>query len=142
MARSARRPGSQPQAGGNIGALVGDDGTFLIDDQYAPLTNKIQAPLDDVTDRPVKYVFNVRDRVRAMVEEGRSLDEVLSAAYDAEYGKGFIDPERFVTSIYRSLTTEKFPRRPVRGGLTRQESPGFSRGSVNAPARTAPSSAC
>ena len=39
-----------------------------------------------------------------------------SAAYDAEYGQGFIDPERFVTSIYRSLTTEKFPRRPVRGG--------------------------
>lgn len=110
MARSARRPGSQPQAGGNIGALVGDDGTFLIDDQYAPLTNKIQAALDDVTDRPVKYVFNVRDRVRAMVEEGRSLNEVLaadpSAAYDAEYRQGFIDPERFVTSIYRSLTTE------------------------------------
>ena len=28
-------------SGGNIGLFVGQDGAFLIDDQYAPLTDKI-----------------------------------------------------------------------------------------------------
>ncbi len=27
--------------GGNIGLFIGEDGTFLIDDQFAPLTGKI-----------------------------------------------------------------------------------------------------
>jgi len=138
MARSARRPGSQPHAGGNILDRIDDDTQVIPGHGRRSDQSELRAYHD--------MLRAVRDRVRAMVEEGRSLDEVLaaegSAAYDAEYGQGFIAPERFVTSIYRSLTTEKFPRRPVRGGLTRQESPGFSRGSVNAPARTAPSSAC
>ena len=30
-------------AGGNIGVSYGEDGTILIDDQYAPMTGKIQA---------------------------------------------------------------------------------------------------
>ena len=32
-------------AGGNIGASVGDDGIVIVDDQYAPLAEKIQARL-------------------------------------------------------------------------------------------------
>ena len=35
---------------GNIGALVADDGIVLIDDQYAPLAEKIQAALKGITD--------------------------------------------------------------------------------------------
>jgi len=45
-------------AGGNLGLVVGEKGAFLIDDQYAPLTEKIQAAIAKVTDRPVKFVFN------------------------------------------------------------------------------------
>jgi len=30
-------------AGGNIGISAGPDGVFLVDDQYAPLTDKLQA---------------------------------------------------------------------------------------------------
>lgn len=45
-------------AGGNMGLLVGDDGAILIDDQFAPLTEKIAAAIADVTDRPVKFLFN------------------------------------------------------------------------------------
>lgn len=45
-------------AGGNLGLCVGEDGTFLIDDQYAPLTEKILTAIREVTDQPVKYVFN------------------------------------------------------------------------------------
>ncbi|MDG2107983.1 MAG: MBL fold metallo-hydrolase [Woeseiaceae bacterium] len=45
-------------AGGNIGMLVGEDGVFLIDDQFAPLTEKILAAISAVTDQPVRFVFN------------------------------------------------------------------------------------
>ncbi len=44
--------------GGNMGLSVGDDGAFLIDDQFAPLTEKILSAVASVTDRPVKFVFN------------------------------------------------------------------------------------
>lgn len=44
--------------GGNIVASAGEDGTFLVDDQYAPLTARIQAALDEVTDQPVRFVIN------------------------------------------------------------------------------------
>ncbi len=45
-------------AGGNIGVSIGDEGVFLIDDQFAPLTDKIVAALATLTDKPVKYVIN------------------------------------------------------------------------------------
>ncbi len=44
--------------GGNIGLLVGEDGAFLIDDQYAPLTEKIKAAVAEITDKPIKYLVN------------------------------------------------------------------------------------
>jgi glyoxylase-like metal-dependent hydrolase (beta-lactamase superfamily II) len=44
--------------GGNIGLSVGDDGVFMIDDQFAPLTAKIKATIDDLSNEPVKFVFN------------------------------------------------------------------------------------
>lgn len=45
-------------AGGNIGVSTGPDGTFIIDDQYAPLTPKIQAALAKLSDTPVRFVLN------------------------------------------------------------------------------------
>src|SRR6476620_2868801 len=45
-------------AGGNIGASVGEDGIVIVDDQYAPLADKIQAALKGVTDKPVRFVIN------------------------------------------------------------------------------------
>lgn len=45
-------------SGGNLGASVGDDGIFLIDDQYAPLTPKILAALSELGSGDVKYVIN------------------------------------------------------------------------------------
>jgi glyoxylase-like metal-dependent hydrolase (beta-lactamase superfamily II) len=44
--------------GGNIGLSVGEDGAFVVDDQYAPLTEKIQAAIATVTDRSVRFVLN------------------------------------------------------------------------------------
>lgn len=45
-------------SGGNIGLCVGEDAAFLIDDQYAPLTEKILAAVRSVTDQPVRFVLN------------------------------------------------------------------------------------
>ena len=44
--------------GGNIGLSVGEDGAFIVDDQYAPLTDKIRAAIGALTDHPVRFVVN------------------------------------------------------------------------------------
>ena len=45
-------------AGGNIGVSVGEDGIVVVDDQFAPLAQKIQAALKGITDKPVRFVIN------------------------------------------------------------------------------------
>ncbi len=45
-------------AGGNIGVSYGEDGTVLIDDQFAPLTGKIQAAVAALGAQPVKFLVN------------------------------------------------------------------------------------
>jgi glyoxylase-like metal-dependent hydrolase (beta-lactamase superfamily II) len=44
--------------GGNIAVSVGDDSTFMVDDQYAPLTEKINAAVAELSDTPVQFVIN------------------------------------------------------------------------------------
>ena len=44
--------------GGNIGVSVGEDGVFVIDDQFAPLTPKIQAVLAELHPEPARFVLN------------------------------------------------------------------------------------
>ena len=45
-------------AGGNLALSAGDDAVFLIDDQYAELSEKITAAIAKITARPVKFVVN------------------------------------------------------------------------------------
>jgi len=45
-------------AGGNIGVFVGDDGVFLVDGQFAPLTERIVAEIASVSDDPVRFLIN------------------------------------------------------------------------------------
>jgi cyclase len=45
-------------AGGNIGISYGEDGTVLIDDQFAPLTPKIQEAVAKLGASPVKFLIN------------------------------------------------------------------------------------
>jgi glyoxylase-like metal-dependent hydrolase (beta-lactamase superfamily II) len=45
-------------AGGNIGASVGEDGIVVVDDQFAPLADKIQAALKGITDKPIRFIIN------------------------------------------------------------------------------------
>jgi cyclase len=45
-------------AGGNIGVSYGEDGTILVDDQFAPLTPKIQTAVAGLGATPVKFLIN------------------------------------------------------------------------------------
>jgi len=45
-------------SGGNIGLSVGKDGVLMIDDQFAPLSQKINAAIDKITDQDIRYLIN------------------------------------------------------------------------------------
>jgi glyoxylase-like metal-dependent hydrolase (beta-lactamase superfamily II) len=45
-------------AGGNIGVSVGDDGLLIVDDQFAPLADKIRAALKGIADKKLKFILN------------------------------------------------------------------------------------
>ena len=92
-------------AGGNIGASVGEDGIVVVDDQYAPLADKIQAALKGITDKPVRFVINTHyhgdhtggnayfqkqapiiahDNVRKRLEEGGTVGNLGSVQMEAK----------------------------------------------------------
>lgn len=45
-------------AGGNIGLSYGEDGNVIVDDQFAPLTDKIAAAIAGLDPDPVRFVIN------------------------------------------------------------------------------------
>lgn len=45
-------------SGGNIGVSVGDDGILIVDDQYAPLADKIRAALKGIADKKLRFILN------------------------------------------------------------------------------------
>ena len=45
-------------AGGNIGLSVGEDGIVMVDDQFAPLTDRILATIADLDDGEIRFVIN------------------------------------------------------------------------------------
>ncbi|NEP13857.1 MAG: MBL fold metallo-hydrolase [Symploca sp. SIO2C1] len=44
--------------GGNIGVSAGEDGVFLIDDQFAPLTEKIRTAVSAISNQPIRFLLN------------------------------------------------------------------------------------
>ena len=58
-----------------------------------------------------EVVAGVRDRVKALIAQGKTLEQVIaakpSAQWDASWGKGFMGPDMFVSFVYRSLTEPK-----------------------------------
>ncbi|HEU4365378.1 MAG TPA: MBL fold metallo-hydrolase [Candidatus Krumholzibacteria bacterium] len=91
--------------GGNMGVCIGPDGVLLIDDQFAPLAEKIRAALRDLDPGPLEFILNthyhgdhvggnpvfgkegtiiahenVRKRVSARQEGGERVREALDPA--------------------------------------------------------------
>ena len=44
--------------GGNLAVMTGPDGVLMVDDQYAPLTEKILAAVREIDDGPIRFVIN------------------------------------------------------------------------------------
>ncbi|HSG80913.1 MAG TPA: MBL fold metallo-hydrolase [Gemmatimonadota bacterium] len=44
--------------GGNLAVSIGANGVFLVDDQYAPLTEKIVTAIRELSDGPIRFVLN------------------------------------------------------------------------------------
>lgn len=72
--------------GGNIGVSVGEDGAFLIDDQFAPLTEKIQAAVSALDERPIRFILNTHWH------------------FDTTWGNGFLKPEQFLRIVYEDVS--------------------------------------
>ena len=45
-------------SGGNIGVSVGSDGLLIVDDQFAPLADKIKAALKSLSEGKLKFILN------------------------------------------------------------------------------------
>jgi glyoxylase-like metal-dependent hydrolase (beta-lactamase superfamily II) len=44
--------------GGNVGLLIGDDGVLMVDDQFAPLSEKLTAAIRALSDKPIRMLIN------------------------------------------------------------------------------------
>ena len=65
-------------AGGNVGVSIGEDGTLLIDDQFAASTARIFAVLDSIDRRLIRVVVNTHwhpDHTGGNANVARSADE-------------------------------------------------------------------
>jgi cyclase len=51
-------PGHEDAAGGRIGVLTGPDGIFMVDAQYAQLTDKVVAAIRKISAEPIRFLVN------------------------------------------------------------------------------------
>ena len=84
--------------GGNIGVVTGNDGILLIDDQYAPLTEKIKAAVAEISSQPIQFVLNThwhQDHTGGNENFGNS--GVTIVAHDEVYTR--MSTEQFVEAF-------------------------------------------
>lgn len=99
-------------AGGNIGVSTGPDGTFIIDDQFAPLTPKIQAALAKLSDTPVRFVLNTHwhgDHTGGNENLGKA--GALIVAHDNVRVR--MSSEQFIASMQRKVPASPAVALPV-----------------------------
>src|SRR5215467_8398676 len=51
-------PNHEDAAGGRIGVLAGPDGVFMVDSQYAQLTDKVLAAIRKISPEPIRFLVN------------------------------------------------------------------------------------
>jgi len=51
-------PAHEDAAGGRIGVLAGPDGIFMVDAQYAQLTDKVVAAIRKISSEPIRFLVN------------------------------------------------------------------------------------
>jgi cyclase len=106
---SATYPIIDLSANGNVeGLIVASDRVLAI---CTPQTIVIggHGPISDCAGlRGYRNMLvTIRDRVKAEIKKGRSLDQIKAAGvskdFDDKWGKGFIKPDTFAELVYRSL---------------------------------------
>ncbi len=92
--------------GGNMALSVGPEAVVLVDDQFAPLTEKIQAAIAERTARPVDFVLNTHwhgdhtggnenfGRAGALIFAHERVRERLLDRHFAEQAGGFLEDPR------------------------------------------------
>jgi cyclase len=100
-------------AGGSIdGIIAAADRVLPTLDAQTKLING-HTPVGTKADLQVfrEVMAGARDRVKALLAQGKTLEQVLaakpSAQWDATWGKGPISPDMFVSFVYRSLSESK-----------------------------------
>ncbi|MGB3612370.1 MAG: MBL fold metallo-hydrolase [Elainellaceae cyanobacterium] len=98
--------------GGNIGVLAGDDGVFLIDDQFAPLTDKILAAVGEISEQPIRFLVNTHwhfDHTGGNENLGNA--GVLIVAHDEVYTR--MSTEQFIEAFQRPIPASPSAALPV-----------------------------
>jgi glyoxylase-like metal-dependent hydrolase (beta-lactamase superfamily II) len=95
--------------GGNINGMISVSSEVLKEVDAKTKIVPGHGPLGDqaALTRSRDMMVTVRDRVQKMKKAGRTLEEVVAAAptkdLDATWGKGFLQPNQFVTLVYTTL---------------------------------------
>ncbi len=98
--------------GGNIGASVGDDGVFLVDDQYAPLTEKITAAVAGISDAPIRFIINTHWHEDHTGGNER-MGEAGAIIVAHENVRERLNSEQFITFLERRYDPEPAAALPV-----------------------------
>ncbi len=99
-------------AGGNIGVSSGADGVIVVDDQYAPLTDKIKAAIAALNPGPIRFVLNTHwhpDHTGGNENLGKS--GVVIVAH--ENVRRHMSAEQFITSFAQAVPASPSGALPV-----------------------------
>ncbi len=89
-------------AGGNIGISAGEDGVFMIDDQFSPLTPKILSAIANISKEPIKFMINTHwhfDHTGGNENLGKM--GVIIVAHDNVYER--LSTDQFIKAFKREV---------------------------------------
>ena len=98
--------------GGNIGVSTGDDGVFLVDDQFAPLTEKIQSAISSISSEPIRFLVNTHwhfDHTGGNENFGEA--GVVIVAHDEVYTR--MSTDQFIEALQRDVPASPPAALPV-----------------------------
>ena len=64
-------------SGGNVIVSIGIDGIIMVDDQYAPVTEKMKSVIAELSDQPIKFVINTHWHPDHFLQHDQDASEYL-----------------------------------------------------------------